>query len=102
MIDFRVSEDAGATVLIIRNEYLTQENAGGLPAVIGDHFDPGKGFILDLTAVTFIDSSGLGAIVRAFKDKLMMEGITVRIAAKQVEKLFYITKLDRIFRIEMR
>lgn len=100
MIDYRVREDGSGTTVAVLNDYLTQENANGLPAAIAEHFTPGTAFTLDLTAVTFIDSSGLGAIVRSFKDKLIMEGITIRIASKQVERLFHITKLDQIFRVE--
>ncbi|MEP5731612.1 MAG: STAS domain-containing protein [Sulfitobacter sp.] len=55
--------------------------------------------ILDLTKVTFIDSSGLGAIVAAMKHlaperQLHLAGLT-----GPVEKVFQLTRMDSIFRI---
>ncbi len=56
-----------------------------------------KIIILDLTQVTFIDSSGLGALVAAFKQlpaegRMMMCG-----AGENVRHLFKLTRMDSIF-----
>jgi anti-sigma B factor antagonist len=55
--------------------------------------------VLDLTQVTFIDSSGLGAIVAVMKllhpdHSLILAGLT-----PAVEKVFQLTRMDSIFRI---
>ena len=55
--------------------------------------------VLDLTKVTFIDSSGLGAIVGAMKQlgpdrELLLAGLT-----PAVEKVFRLTRMDTVFRI---
>ena len=55
--------------------------------------------LLDLSAVDFIDSSGLGAIVAAMKSmeehrKLMLAGFT-----PAVERVFRLTRMDTVFRI---
>lgn len=55
--------------------------------------------ILDLSQVTFVDSSGLGAIVAAMKQmgesrKLDLAGLT-----PDVEKVFTLTRMDSIFEI---
>lgn len=54
--------------------------------------------ILDLGAVEFIDSSGLGAIVAAMKQ---MEDRRLELAAvtPAVDKVFRLTRIDRIFTI---
>ncbi len=57
--------------------------------------------VLDLTEVTFIDSSGLGAIVACLKllspdRKLMLAGLT-----PPVEKVFKLTRMDAVFDIFM-
>ncbi len=57
--------------------------------------------ILDLTQVTFIDSSGLGAIVAIMKHlaperQLMLAGLT-----PAVDKVFKLTRMDSVFRIFM-
>lgn len=55
--------------------------------------------ILDLSAVEFIDSSGLGAIVAAMKQlddhrKLDLAGLT-----PTVEKVFRLTRMDTVFQL---
>lgn len=56
-------------------------------------------FILDLKQVTFIDSSGLGAVVAAMKR--MRPGQTLELAALQpiVDKVFRLTRMDSVFSI---
>lgn len=53
--------------------------------------------ILDLAAVGFLDSSGLGAVVAAMKQvgpgrKLELAGLT-----PAVEKVFHLTRMDSVF-----
>lgn len=53
--------------------------------------------VLDLSAVTFIDSSGLGAIVAAMKQlgdgrRLDLAGLT-----PMVDKVFRLTRMDTVF-----
>jgi anti-sigma B factor antagonist len=55
--------------------------------------------ILDLSAVQFIDSSGLGAIVASMKQlaghrRLDLAGLT-----PVVEKVFRLTRMDSVFRL---
>ena len=53
--------------------------------------------ILDLSAIDFIDSSGLGAIVAAFK-LLQAEGeLLLCGASSNVQQLFKLTRMDRVF-----
>lgn len=54
--------------------------------------------LLDLGAVEFVDSTGLGAIVAIMK-RLPSDGALVIIGARQpVRRLLQITGLDRLFR----
>ncbi|MGB1264778.1 MAG: STAS domain-containing protein [Nereida ignava] len=55
--------------------------------------------ILDLSEVTFIDSSGLGAIVAALKQ--MPDGTALELAclSSAVEKVFSLTRMDTVFKI---
>lgn len=56
-------------------------------------------FILDLKQVTFIDSSGLGAVVASMKQ--MRPGQSLELACLQpiVDKVFRLTRMDTIFAI---
>lgn len=61
--------------------------------------DDGRRVILDLSNVTFIDSSGLGAIVAVRKSlgpdrPLELAGLT-----SAVEKVFRLTRMDSVFPI---
>jgi anti-sigma B factor antagonist len=60
---------------------------------------PGNPVILDLSQVTFLDSSGLGAVVAVMK--LLGPGRPLHLAAPQpnVAKVFRLTRMDSIFTI---
>lgn len=66
-------------------------------AEMTDH--PAKRVVLDLSAVDFLDSSGLGAVVGAMKT--MGEGRKLDLAglSPTVEKVFRLTRMDTVFRI---
>lgn len=59
---------------------------------------PGR-VVLDLGNVRFLDSSGLGAVIGAMK--LLAPGSRLELAAltPPVEKVFKLTRMDRIFTI---
>lgn len=58
-------------------------------------------FIFDFSNCTFIDSTGLGALVSIYKRCLENSGdISLKSLNHDVEKLFKLTRLDRIFTIE--
>lgn len=55
--------------------------------------------VLDLSGVSFVDSSGLGAIVASMKQ--MDTGQTLELAGlmPNVQKVFELTRMDTVFRI---
>lgn len=59
---------------------------------------PATRVVMDLSAVTFLDSSGLGAVVAVMKtlapQRLDLAGLT-----PNVEKVFRLTRMDSVFRI---
>lgn len=55
--------------------------------------------VLDLSAVTFVDSSGLGAIVAAMKAQAPARRLDLAGLGGTVEKVFRLTRLDTVFRI---
>ncbi len=77
-----------AAVAIEFKDAIRSETDGGAPVVL-----------LDLSAVQFIDSSGLGAIVAARKllgqnRELALAGLT-----PNVEKVFRLTRMDSVFSV---
>jgi anti-sigma B factor antagonist len=59
---------------------------------------PGR-VVLDLAQVTFIDSSGLGAIVAALKQLAPTRRLELAGLTPAVEKVFRLTRMDSVFRI---
>lgn len=55
--------------------------------------------ILNLEAVSFIDSSGLGAIVGAMKQLAPARKLELAALNPGVEKVFHLTRMDSVFRI---
>jgi anti-sigma B factor antagonist len=60
---------------------------------------PSERVILDLSNVDFLDSSGLGAVVGAMKQLGRARRLDLAGMTPTVEKVFRITRMDRIFRI---
>jgi len=58
-----------------------------------------KRFILEMSTVQFMDSSGLGAVVSVYKS--LGDGISLDLAGltAPVERVFRLTKMDSIFNI---
>lgn len=54
---------------------------------------------LDLRAVTFMDSSGLGAVVYAFKQLPPGRALIICNPAPAVRKLFALTHIDRVLKL---
>lgn len=55
--------------------------------------------ILDLSKVEFLDSSGLGAVVGSMKQLGRTRTLDLAGLTPTVEKVFRITRMDRVFRI---
>ena len=53
--------------------------------------------VLDLSRVEFIDSSGMGAIVGAFKHMGTRGTFAVACVTKSVSQVFRMTRMDKVF-----
>jgi anti-sigma B factor antagonist len=59
----------------------------------------GSGLIIDLTGVTFIDSTGLNALVRAFERQRMLGSHLALVTSdSRVSMMLEVTRLDRVLR----
>jgi anti-sigma B factor antagonist len=84
--------------IISLNGEVDVASAPNLNDAVGSVTGPGARLILDLTGVSFMDSTGLSALIRTFK-MLREAGGELRIVAAgtRVTKLFEVTKLDLVF-----
>ena len=95
-------EDKGTAVLLqVKEERLDAHNSGELKSQMLKLFEEGKSnLVVDLVAVRFVDSSGLGALVSGFKNASSRNGsLKLSGLQMQVKSMFELTRLHRVFEI---
>lgn len=91
----------GRTVLTVLEERLDASNSAELRDAILSQLEPeGRQLVLDLSQVSFIDSSGLGALLSGFKTANLRSGTLVLAGLQpRVQSMFELTRLHRVFEI---
>lgn len=95
-----IEERDGITVLSPRGD-LDADAAADFRERVDALLDAGKHyFVVDLSEVDFVDSSGLASLVRLYKHVRIGEG-DVRLAAvpKEIGQVLELTRLNRVFDI---
>ena len=95
-----VQDESGRIVVRMAERRLDAVIAGEFKDTIRPYIaTKGPDLVLDLTAVEFLDSSGLGAVI-ALK-KALPEGrrIILRGLTPNVERVFRLTRMDQVFEI---
>ena len=87
----------GAQILALQASKLDMSNAAEFKRAIAPHLKAGDRIVIDMTAVDFVDSSGLGAIISCLRD-LSARGGDLALCAVQrrVNALFSLVRLQRI------
>ena len=92
-------EDKGAAVLLlVEEERLDAHNSGDLKNQMLKLFEEGKhNLVVDLQAVRFVDSSGLGALVSGLKNASSRNGY-LKLAGLQlqVQSMVVVSRLQRV------
>lgn len=96
-----IEEHGSVVVLVLQEERLDAHNSNELKTQLLNLFEEGKNnIIIDMSAVRFVDSSGLGALVSGFKNASSREGSLKLCALQtQVKSMFELTRLHRVFEI---
>ena len=100
-MQLKMTEKDDAVILTVEDERMDAHNSGSLKERMLQLFDEGKyQLVIDLSAVRFIDSSGLGALVSGFKNASARDG-SLRLCClqPQVKSMFELTRLHRVFEI---
>jgi len=94
-------EAQGVTLVTLISERLDAHNSDEVKGKVRDLFESGaKSVVVDLSAVRFIDSSGLGAMVSGFKNAISHHGRLVLSGLQaQPRSMFDLTRLTRVFDI---
>ena len=95
MREVNVLTEAGATVVAARGEV----DAYVAPALeeAFDEVNPASAVVIDLASVSFMDSTALGAVVRAVR-RLEESGRSVRVVLPRgtARRVFVLTTVDRV------
>jgi anti-sigma B factor antagonist len=100
-MQLNITEQRDIVEISVEEERMDAHNSGDLKEQMLQLFDQGKcNLVIDLSAVRFIDSSGLGALVSGFKNSSAMEGSLKLCGLQpQVRSMFELTRLHRVFEI---
>jgi anti-anti-sigma factor len=95
----RVVDRGGETVVAVTGE-VDLATAGLLRQVVDSACDRADRVVVDLTATTFIDSSGLAVVIHAYERLGGRPGAVVVVASnRNIRQVFEISGLDRLVTI---
>jgi anti-sigma B factor antagonist len=93
------SNQDGVVVLRVGNSRIDAGSAAEFRSALGAVVDRGvTRFVLDLSSVDFVDSTGLGALVSALKAAGRSGAVVVAGAKDSVATLLRLTRMDKVFR----
>ena len=98
----RFEESKVGNVLIARvmDPRIAADIAPRLKAYLAEYINNGnRSIVLDMGAVTFIDSSGLGALVSSLKAMGNEGDLVISGARATVASMFKLTRMDKVFRM---
>ncbi len=94
-------QDNGTVTILVDEPRIDVQNADELREILLDQIYNGHAHLLvDLRKVTFIDSSGLGALVHGLREAHRKNGeVRVTGLSEHVSSMFTVTRLNKIFEI---
>jgi anti-sigma B factor antagonist len=100
-MNLKTAEDGRVTILTIDGDLVIGEPESTFKRTVIRLLEEGKvNLLVDLRGVGFLDSSGLGALVRALTSAQKEGGQTKLLhAGPQIRKLLEMTKLDSVFEL---
>jgi anti-sigma B factor antagonist len=100
-MNLKTTEDGPVTILTIDGDLVIGEPESTFKRTVIRLLEEGKvNLLVDLRGVGFLDSSGLGALVRALTSAQKEGGQTKLLhAGPQIRKLLEMTKLDSVFEL---
>lgn len=97
---YKYSQEGDTTVVTVEESRLDASLAGGFKDFMMERIDDNNmNFVIDISAINFMDSSGLGSIVAVLKQVGSNGSVRLAGPQKAVNDLFDLTCMDRIFKI---
>lgn len=100
--EFRAQVEGDAILIAVHRARMDAASAPRFKDVVGKVWtDSLKSAVIDLAAVDFIDSSGVGALLSVLRRLPQGEGtVTLRAMKPQVLSVIELLRLHRVFQIE--
>jgi anti-sigma B factor antagonist len=100
-MNFTLEEMDGAVILQVQEPRLDAHNAGELKGQLLELLARSKShLVLDFAEVRFIDSSGLGTLIAAYKSATANGSVLALVSLQpQVRSVIELTRLHRVFTI---
>ena len=100
-MNLETRDDGAVTILTVTGDLVIGDPETTFKKTVTRLLEEGRVHLLvDLTGVGFLDSSGLGALVRALTQSQKEGGQTKLLGANgQIRKLLQMTKLDSVFEL---
>jgi anti-sigma B factor antagonist len=98
----RIEENRIGNILIARvvDTRIATDSSPHLKAQIAEYINNGdRSIVLDLAGVTFVDSSGLGALVASLRAMGSDGNLVISGVRGAVASLFKLTRMDKVFRM---
>lgn len=100
-MDLETRDDGEVTIITVAGDLVIGDAETNFKKTVTRLLEEGRvNLLIDLSGVGFLDSSGLGALVRALTNS-QKEGGSAKLlkAGPQIRKLLQMTKLDSVFEI---
>lgn len=100
-LTFSTSKDDLANYLLIQGDLIGDEVGPQLVEIVSDAIQDGaKNFVIDLSEVRYISSSGIGLLITMLTKMRNVGGeVYLTAPSEHVKKLLIITKLNNIFTV---
>jgi len=99
-ISVEILHSGKALVLKVQADSLETDNVAAFGAAITPLLDKSAHFVIDLSAVEFMDSTGLGSMLSCLRI-VKSKGGSLRLCSltSEVQQLFEMVMMDRVFEI---
>jgi len=99
-VTIETTQQGDPLVLRIVGESLETENVASFRSVIAPILERSKRIVLDMSLVTFMDSTGLGSMLSCLRTVKAKDGaIKLANLTQEVRQLFEMVLMDRVFEI---
>lgn len=99
--EFRIDDDDGTGAIVVSGEIDLHTSPRLREALLGHLTNDVRNVTVDMSGVTFIDSTGLSVLIAAMRRARSLGGdVRLRAPSRQTYKVLELTKLTEVFTID--